>query len=73
VVVDSPALDQATTALTVAPQMDFTVLVVAADAGDTAAPAALKEAILNAGGRVAGLVFNRAAAEPPNFLKAIIP
>jgi hypothetical protein len=53
--------------------MDFTVLVVAADSGDAAAPAALKEAILNAGGRVAGLVFNRAAAEPPNFLKAIIP
>jgi hypothetical protein len=46
---------------------------VAADSGDTAAPAALKEAILNAGGRVAGLVFNRAAAEPPDFLKAIIP
>jgi Mrp family chromosome partitioning ATPase len=73
VVVDAPALDQATTALTVAPQMDFTVLVVAADSGDAAAPAALKEAILNAGGRVAGLVFNRAAAEPPDFLKAIIP
>lgn len=73
VVVDSPALDQATSALIVAPQMDYTVLVVAADAADTAAPAALKEAVLNAGGRCAGLVFNRANAEPPGFLKAIIP
>jgi Mrp family chromosome partitioning ATPase len=73
VVVDAPALDQAATALTVAAQMDFTVLVVAADSGDAAGPAALKEAILNAGGRCAGLVFNRAAAEPPGFLKAIIP
>jgi hypothetical protein len=53
--------------------MDFTVLVVAADSGDATAPQALKESILNAGGRVAGLVFNRAAAEPPGFLKAIIP
>jgi Mrp family chromosome partitioning ATPase len=73
VVVDAPALDQAATALTVAAQMDFTVLVVAADSGDAAGPTALKEAILNAGGRCAGLVFNRAAAEPPGFLKAIIP
>jgi Mrp family chromosome partitioning ATPase len=73
VVVDAPAIDMAATALTVAAQMDQTVLVVAADAGDTAGPAALKEAILKAGGRCAGLVFNRASAQPPAFLKTIIP
>jgi hypothetical protein len=72
VVVDSPAVDRSGAALAVAPFMDFSVLVVAADEGDAAAPSALKEAILNAGGRCAGLVFNRARAEPPGFLKAIL-
>jgi hypothetical protein len=72
VVVDAPAGDQAGSALTVASQMDYTVLVVAADSADTAAPAALKEAILQSGGRCAGLVFNRAAAQPPGFLKSIL-
>lgn len=71
VVVDAPAADQAPSALTVAPFMDFSVLVVAANSGEATAPAALKEAILAVGGRCAGLVFNRASAEPPRFLKAL--
>jgi len=73
VVVDCPAADRSTAAVTVAPFMDFTVLVVAADQGDAAAPAALKNAITAAGGRCAGLVLNRATVKTPAFLRAILP
>ncbi len=72
VVIDAPAADRSGAAVTVAPFADFTVLVVAADEGDAAGPASLKQAIAAAGGRCAGLVFNRAKAEPPGFLKAIV-
>ena len=34
---------------------------------------ALRDAIHDAGGRCAGLVFNRAKVEPPRFLKALLP
>ena len=73
IVVDSPSVDRSTAALTVAKFMDFSVLVLAADAGDAAAPAALKASLLSAGGRCAGLVFNRATAQPPGFLRRILP
>ena len=71
IVVDCPAADRSSAALTVAPFMDVSVLVLAADQGDAAAPAALKHAITAAGGRCAGLMFNRAAA-PPNFLRRLL-
>jgi len=73
IVVDAPAADRSTAALTVAPFMDYSVLVVAADEGDAARPMALKESILAAGGRCAGLVFNRATVQPPGFLRSILP
>lgn len=73
IVVDSPAADRSTAAQTIAPFMDATVLVVAADQGDAAAPAALKDSIIAAGGRCAGLVFNRASVRPPGFLRSILP
>jgi Mrp family chromosome partitioning ATPase len=72
VVIDAPAIDRSGAALAVAPFADFTVLVVAADAGDPGGPAALRDSILAAGGRCAGLVFNRARTEPPRFLKTIL-
>lgn len=73
VVVDAPADHQALAARTIAPFADFTVLVVAADQGDAAGPAALKAAIEAAGGRCAGLVFNRARLQPPAFLQTMLP
>ena len=73
IVVDSPAADRSRAGLTVAPQMDQTVLVVAADQSDVEAPARLKDAIHGAGGQVAGLFFNRGQVEPPAFLKALAP
>ena len=72
VVIDAPAADRSGAALAVAAFVDFTVLVVAADEGDAAGPAGLRDAILAAGGRCAGIVFNRAQAETPAFLKAIL-
>lgn len=72
IVVDAPAADRSSAALAIAPFADATVLVVAAEEGDAAGPAVLRDAIANAGGRCAGLVFNRVRAEPPAFLKAIL-
>ena len=59
--------------LAMASLMDMTVLVVAADGADTRAPAALRDAIEQAGGHCAGLVFNRSQIEAPGFLKALLP
>ncbi len=60
VIVDSPAADRSDAALALAPYMDATVLVVAADEKDVGDPAALRDALEAAGGFVAGMVFNRA-------------
>jgi Mrp family chromosome partitioning ATPase len=69
IVVDSPAVEEGSAALVVAPRMDATVIVVAADAPDAGGAAALKEAIQSAGGRVAGIVLNKHRDERPAFLK----
>ncbi|MBI1408091.1 MAG: sugar kinase [Caulobacter sp.] len=72
VVIDSPAADRSQAALTVAPFIDQTVLVVAADQPDVRSPAQLRDAIVTAGGRCAGVFFNRARVEPPGFLRRIL-
>ncbi|MFS0709902.1 P-loop NTPase family protein [Brevundimonas phoenicis] len=69
VVIDAPAADRSDMALTLAPLVDSTVMVVAADSTGAAAPAALREEIDAAGGRVAGLVMNRSTWSPPKLLK----
>jgi hypothetical protein len=71
IIVDGPAMDRSQACVAVAPHMDQTVLVVAADQADIGAPAALRDAISEAGGQVTGLFFNRAVVEPPGFLKAL--
>ena len=73
VVIDAPAADRSRAAMTVAPFIDFTVLVVAADGADASGPAALRDAIHAAGGQCAGIVFNRVQIETPSFLKAFLP
>ena len=73
VVVDAPSAERSQAASIMAPFVDATVLVVAAEGQDTRGPAALRDAIEQAGGRCAGLFFNRARIEPPGFLKAILP
>lgn len=69
VVVDAPSADRSDVALTLAPFADAVVLVVAAGAAEAEEPAALRDAIEAAGGRVVGLVFNRAEVEAPPFLR----
>ncbi len=73
VAIDAPAAERSGAAVTMAPFVDFTVLVVAAEGSDTRGPAALRDAIEQAGGRCAGLVFNRGRITPPSFLRAILP
>lgn len=73
VIVDSPSPERSQAGLAVAPHMDQTLMVVAADERDVQAPARLRDAIGAAGGHVAGLFFNRAVVERPAFLKAILP
>ena len=73
IALDAPAAERSAAAATMAPFVDFTVLVVAAEGVDTRGPAALRDAIEQAGGRCAGLVFNRGRITPPAFLKAIMP
>ncbi len=73
IVVDAPAADRSQAGVTVAPYMDQTILVVAADQPDVRAPSLLRDAINAAGGRCAGLFFNRAEVKAPGFLKAILP
>jgi Mrp family chromosome partitioning ATPase len=72
VVVDCPPPERADAATALAPFVDLTVLVVAADTGEAAEPAALRRAEEAAGGRVAGLVFNRARVEAPRLLRRFV-
>ena len=72
VIVDSPAADRSQAGITLAPFMDATVMVLAADGADAAGPAALKTAIAGAGGRLAGVFVNRVDVEPPAFLKSVL-
>jgi len=73
IIIDAPAADRSQASVMLAPFADATVLVVAADAGDARPPAVLKSAINAAGGRTAGLFFNRVEIEPPGFLKSVMP
>ena len=64
IIIDSPSADQSTAGRTLAPLVDTTVLVMAADCGDAAAAAQLKASLIEAGGRCAGVMLNRADPEP---------
>jgi Mrp family chromosome partitioning ATPase len=70
IVVDAPAAERSSASVVLAPRMDLTVLVVAADLDETAAPVALKRSILEAGARCEGLFLNRATPMPPAFLRS---
>lgn len=72
VIVDSPSADRTDFGLAIAPFADAVVLVVAAEASDASLGADLRDELENAGARCAGLVFNRARAQPPSFLKRVM-
>ena len=73
VVIDAPALSRSPAALAIAPLADANVLVVSGERRDVEGPQRLKTALAEAGGRCAGLVFNRAPAAPPRFLSQFLP
>ena len=72
VVVDAPSADRSSAALAMAPFVDTTVIVVAGDGGDVRRTADLRDGIASAGGRCAGIVFNRAQVETPRFIRAVM-
>lgn len=71
VVIDAPAADRSDMAITLAPYVDATVLVVAAESGATNEPLMLRDEIEAVGGKIAGVVVNRSTYNPPAFLKRL--
>ncbi|MDP2765051.1 MAG: hfsB [Brevundimonas sp.] len=71
VVVDAPAADRNDMAITLAPYVDCTVLVVAAESGAANQPLMLRDEIEAVGGKIAGVVVNRSTYSPPAFLKRL--
>jgi Mrp family chromosome partitioning ATPase len=71
VVIDSPAVDRNPMAVILAPFVDATVLVVAAEHAGAAEPLILRDEIEAAGGRIAGVVVNRSTYNPPAFLRRL--
>lgn len=71
VVIDAPAADRNNMAITLAPYVDATVLVVAAESGATNEPLMLRDEIEAVGGKIAGVVVNRSTYNPPAFLKRL--
>jgi Mrp family chromosome partitioning ATPase len=71
VVIDAPAADRSDTAITLAPFVDATVLVVAAGGGSAGDPMILRDEIEAVGGKIAGVVVNRSTYNPPAFLRRL--
>jgi Mrp family chromosome partitioning ATPase len=71
IVIDAPSADRSAAALAVAPFMDANVLVLSAQTRDVPAATGLRDEILAAGGRCAGVVLTRAPAPAPDFLRKI--
>lgn len=71
VVIDSPSTDRSDTAIILAPFVDATVLVVAAESTAPGDPLILRDEIEAVGGKIAGVVVNRSSYRPPAFLKRL--
>jgi hypothetical protein len=73
VVIDAPSADRSAAAQAVAPFADANILVVSAADRNVRAATTLRDNLAAAGGRCLGLVLTRAPADPPRFLKQILP
>lgn len=71
VVIDSPAADRNPMAVALAPFVDATVIVVAAESTAAGEPVILRDEIEAAGGKIAGVVVNRSTYNPPAFLRRL--
>ena len=72
VVVDAPSLDRSDLCITLAPYMDATIIVVAAETTRASEPIALRDEIEAVGGRIAGVVMNRSTYQPPGLLRKVL-
>ncbi len=71
VVIDAPAADRSDMAIMLAPFVDATVLIVAAESTAANEPVILRDEIESVGGRIAGVVVNRSTYTPPAFLRRL--
>ncbi len=71
VVIDAPAADRSDLCITLAPYVDATVLIVAAESTAANEPVILRDEIESVGGRIAGVVVNRSTYRPPAFLRRL--
>lgn len=71
IVIDAPAADRNDMAIILAPFVDMTVLVVAAESTAANEPVILRDEIEAVGGRIAGVVMNRSTYKAPGFLKRL--
>jgi Mrp family chromosome partitioning ATPase len=71
VVVDSPSADRSDVAITLAPYVDATIIVVAAESTAANEPVILRDEIEAVGGRIAGVVVNRSRYKAPGFLRRL--
>lgn len=71
VIIDAPAADRNDIAITLAPYVDATILVVAAE-GSPDGSVGLRDEIEAVGGRIAGVVVNRSTYKPPAFLRRLV-
>lgn len=67
IVIDAPSTDRNDMALTLAPFVDATILVVS-ESTRAADPMILRDEIEAVGGKIAGVVVNRSTYRPPGFL-----
>ncbi|MFN3229542.1 MAG: transcriptional regulator [Asticcacaulis sp.] len=72
-IVDVPAADRSATALALAPYMDAIVMVVAEEFGTVESRLTLRNDLEEAGGRLAGMVYNRARQIRNRPLKRLVP
>jgi Mrp family chromosome partitioning ATPase len=71
VVIDTPAADRSDMAITLAPFVDASIIVVAAETTAAGETVSLRDEIDAVGGHIAGVVMNRLTWTPPAILKRL--
>ena len=71
VVIDTPAADRNDMAIILAPFVDASILVIAAETTAASGPAILRDEIEAVGGRIPGVVMNRSTYRAPGFLSRL--
>jgi Mrp family chromosome partitioning ATPase len=69
IIIDTPSASRSGAAMALAPYVDATIIVVAAETTAAGEAVALRDEIDSVGGAIAGVVMNRTAWSPPAVLK----